>query len=217
MERFCHKCGSLVSGSGTFCPTCGASMEVEGTMNSVDLSKPVSPTFANGDVLPNGDGTMGISAPQQQVHTAGGMGYANTAASTPINGYQQPQAGYQQSAGYSQPNPNTAQYPQGAPIVYNNYNTPNTPAPNFMTTGQWMLTSLILGLVSCIPVIGFIGYLVIMLVWAFGDTQRIDRKNWARASLIWMLIAIGIIAVLFIVLLVAGISIADAIGNSYYY
>ena len=209
MERFCHKCGSLVSGSGAFCPLCGESMEVEGTngntaMNSVDLSKPASSAYtANGDVLPNGDGTMGMATPQQQVHTAGGMGYASTA----------PTGGYQQPAGYSQPNGNTAQYPQGAPIVYNNYN--NAPAPEFMTTGQWMLTSLILGLVSCIPVIGFIAYLVIMLIWAFGDTQRIDRRNWARASLIWMLIAIGIVAVLFIVILVAGISLAEIAGSYY--
>ena len=206
MERFCHKCGSLVSGSGAFCPLCGESMEVEGTTNanSVDLSKPVSPSFtANGDVLPNGDGTMGMATPQQQVHTAGGMGYANAA----------PNGGYQQPAGYSQPTSNNAQYPQGAPIVYNNYN--NAPAPEFMTTGQWMLTSLILGLVSCIPVIGFIAYLVIMLIWAFGDTQRIDRRNWARASLIWMLIAIGIVAVLFIVILVAGISLAEIAGSYY--
>lgn len=215
MERFCHKCGSLVSGSGAFCPLCGESMEVEGTMastGSVDLSKPVAPSYANGDVMPNGDGTMGMAAPQQQVHTAGGMGYANTAASTPVNGYQQPQAGYQQPAGYSQPNPNAAQYPQGAPIVYNNFGAPSA---KHMTTGQWMLTTLILGLVNCIPVIGFIAYIVILLVWAFGDSPYLDRKNWARSTLIWMLIAIGIGILAVIVLAVAGVSMAGIIADSF--
>lgn len=35
MERFCSKCGTLVSGEGAFCPQCGAPME-----SAVDLSKP---------------------------------------------------------------------------------------------------------------------------------------------------------------------------------
>ena len=37
MERFCSKCGTLVSGDGAFCPKCGAPME-----SAVDLSKPVN-------------------------------------------------------------------------------------------------------------------------------------------------------------------------------
>lgn len=35
MERFCEKCGTLVSGDGRFCPNCGAVLE-----SAVDLSKP---------------------------------------------------------------------------------------------------------------------------------------------------------------------------------
>ena len=35
MERFCDKCGTLVSGDGRFCPTCGAPME-----SAVNLDKP---------------------------------------------------------------------------------------------------------------------------------------------------------------------------------
>lgn len=38
MERFCSKCGTLVSGEGAFCPQCGAPLE-----SAVNLSKqPVS-------------------------------------------------------------------------------------------------------------------------------------------------------------------------------
>ena len=39
MERFCDKCGTLVSGDGKFCPTCGAPME-----SVVDLEKPSTPS-----------------------------------------------------------------------------------------------------------------------------------------------------------------------------
>ena len=39
MERFCDKCGTLVSGNGKFCPTCGAPME-----SAVDLGKPSTPS-----------------------------------------------------------------------------------------------------------------------------------------------------------------------------
>ena len=35
MERFCDKCGTLVSGEGTFCPNCGAVLE-----GAVNLDKP---------------------------------------------------------------------------------------------------------------------------------------------------------------------------------
>ena len=37
MERFCSKCGNLVTGDGKFCPQCGAEME-----SAVNLDKPVS-------------------------------------------------------------------------------------------------------------------------------------------------------------------------------
>lgn len=42
MERFCDKCGSLVSGDGDFCPVCGARMTGVFMNNDhgVDLSKP---------------------------------------------------------------------------------------------------------------------------------------------------------------------------------
>lgn len=41
MERFCNKCGTLVSGDGKFCPQCGEPME-----SAVDLSKPSDPAFS---------------------------------------------------------------------------------------------------------------------------------------------------------------------------
>ncbi|MDR1613888.1 MAG: hypothetical protein LBT97_14095 [Planctomycetota bacterium] len=57
----------------------------------------------------------------------------------------------------------------------------NPPVPS---VGEWMLTLL----VTAIPLIGFI----MLFVWAFGDGNP-NRKNWARASLLWTAIFLGLI------------------------
>ena len=48
--------------------------------------------------------------------------------------------------------------------------------------GDWILTIFI----TFIPVIGFI----MLLVWAFGGGASKSKSNWARATLIWMIIGI---------------------------
>jgi len=52
-----------------------------------------------------------------------------------------------------------------------------------LTVGNY----LVMFLLQLIPIVG----LVMLFVWAFGD-ENISRKNYARAQLIWLLIAIGI-------------------------
>lgn len=64
MERFCDKCGSLVSGDGEFCPSCGARMSSAFSNSSVsgggvNLSKP------SGDSMPNNSYSGGYQAPVQ--------------------------------------------------------------------------------------------------------------------------------------------------------
>jgi len=64
-----------------------------------------------------------------------------------------------------------------------------------MSMKDWFITLLI----SYIPLVGFI----MLFVWAFDSTTNQNKKNWAKASLLWMLIGIGIAILLFILFMSA--------------
>lgn len=63
-----------------------------------------------------------------------------------------------------------------------------------MTTGKWIGFMFI----NCIPIVGWLIYLILLFKWAFGSTKDLTLKSYARANLIVMLIAI-----IFIILAVA--------------
>lgn len=63
-----------------------------------------------------------------------------------------------------------------------------------ISTSDWFITMLI----TAIPVVG----IVMLFVWAFGSGTNQNKANWAKASLLWMLIG-GVIAVLFMVIFFA--------------
>lgn len=109
------------------------------------------------------------------------------------NAYQQQQY-QQQSPVYQQPAPA--------------YQQPAAPAQNELTrpmrTGEFFLTTFLIGL----PLVGFI----LCLVWAFGSSANENKRNFCRAQLIWVLIAL-VISILFGVIAAAvGASIIDEIG-----
>lgn len=60
-----------------------------------------------------------------------------------------------------------------------------------VSTGDWFVTLLL----ACIPLVGFI----MLFVWAFGGGANPSKRNWARASLIWMLIGIVPLVILGVV------------------
>lgn len=60
-----------------------------------------------------------------------------------------------------------------------------------VSLGNWMLTILIMA----IPLVN----LIMLLVWAFSGSTPVSKANWAKATLLWMLIMI-VVAVLFGVL-----------------
>ena len=192
MERFCHKCGSLVTGTGAFCPLCGEQMDVA----AVSLTKPEENTpVVENDIMPTGAGNPN-AAPVGATATAQ-MGYAAPQNNT----YAQPNTGYGQPNGYAQPNPNMAPYP-AQPMPYNNV---TAPAAKEMTVGEWVLTIFLSGL-------GMIG-LVLLFVWGFSNDTPTPKKNYARAMLIWQAIAVGIVIILYIFLFaIMGLAMTEIIN-----
>ena len=65
-----------------------------------------------------------------------------------------------------------------------------TPVPK-ISVGEWMITLL----VSAIPIVN----IIMLFVWAFGSSTNPNKSNWAKAALIWILIAI-VVSVLLIIL-----------------
>lgn len=59
-------------------------------------------------------------------------------------------------------------------------------------TSDWFLTILI----SAIPLVG----LIMLFVWSFGSGYNPNKANWAKATLIWVLIVIIIYILLFALL-----------------
>ncbi|MDP4147090.1 MAG: hypothetical protein Q8936_21885 [Bacillota bacterium] len=74
-----------------------------------------------------------------------------------------------------------------------------------LTVGNFMIMDLLM----IVPIVN----IVLLFVWAFGGNTNINKKNWAKARLIWLLIAIVFYILLFIVL---GASIFSAVNNGRY-
>lgn len=76
MERFCDKCGTLVSGDGEFCPSCGAKMEsaVSVPSSGVDLNKPagVEPMMPTPPPMPT---SMPTPTPTPNTYQGQSSGY----------------------------------------------------------------------------------------------------------------------------------------------
>ncbi|MBI2421276.1 MAG: hypothetical protein HYV27_00505 [Candidatus Hydrogenedentes bacterium] len=59
--------------------------------------------------------------------------------------------------------------------------TDRQPTETPVSTGDWLLTTFLAG----IPIVG----LIMLVVWAFGGGAPQSKANWARAMLIWAVLA----------------------------
>lgn len=76
--------------------------------------------------------------------------------------------------------------------------TPN-PAMNYpthqkapMSVSDWFVTIFI----TAIPLVG----LIMLFVWGFGSDTHPGKANWAKATLLWMLVIFGLYFMLFMVI-----------------
>ena len=58
-----------------------------------------------------------------------------------------------------------------------------------MSVGEWFIAILI----TAIPLVG----LIMLLVWAFSSGTNINKANWAKATLLWMVIGIILASFIF--------------------
>ncbi|WP_412848866.1 hypothetical protein [Brevibacillus sp. 179-C8.2 HS] len=63
-----------------------------------------------------------------------------------------------------------------------------------MSVKEWLITFLIL----MVPIVNLVMY----FVWAFGGEGNLNRKNWAKASLLIMGIGIGLYLSVFIFIMI---------------
>ena len=57
--------------------------------------------------------------------------------------------------------------------------------PEHTSTGNWFLSIFLVG----IPLVG----LILLIVWASSHSTPLSKRNWARAMLLWMVIAIVLV------------------------
>jgi hypothetical protein len=75
---------------------------------------------------------------------------------------------------------------------------PSQPPAEMMSVKDWFLTLLI----TYIPLVG----LVMLLVWAFDSNTNLNKKNWAKASLLWMVVGIALAIIFFVLFMGAFLS-----------
>ena len=87
----------------------------------------------------------------------------------------------------------------------NNYNSQNNyqmPPKQMdlspLSTGEWLLT-LIVGIIPCAG-------LILYIIWAFGNSGNLNRRNYCRASLILQVISYVLVIFFILIVVVGGIS-----------
>lgn len=122
----------------------------------------------------------------------------------PQQQYQQPQQQYQQpnqQQTYQAPVPPVAQ-PNYQQQQYQQQNRVQQSAFPPVKTGEWMLTMFLMS----IPLVGSI----MLFVWAFSSSTNPSKSSWAKATLIWGVIAGILITIVYaIIFLVAGITLSS--------
>lgn len=85
-------------------------------------------------------------------------------------------------------------YPNPAGPVFD----PREKDRQVMSVSDWFVTQLLM-------IIPFVN-LILLIVWAVSSTGNRNRANWAKASLIWVVIGIVLYALIFVIIFSIGMS-----------
>lgn len=184
---FCPKCNAENDDRNTFCIECGFTLTPmqNGNESSTYSFGSDSGAFSNPytSSIPNQEGTAFRRGAEN-----------NISWDNYPNPYAEQQAQAQQAAQqYSQPHYNQPNYtqPNYSQPMYNQPVGYNASQPDEHMTvmgwiGRWCI--------NLIPFVGPLIYFVMLIIWAFGDTQKKSLKSYARAALIVGLIGFVITA-----------------------
>lgn len=92
------------------------------------------------------------------------------------------------------------------PARYPVYNQPVAAPAQPVSVGGWIGRMLI----PFIPLVGGIVYLIMLFIWSGDSTKEETFRNWAKAQLIVMAIAV---VLSIIITIVFGVAIADMVGS----
>jgi hypothetical protein len=194
--KICGVCGHEIKDEAVFCPNCGSRCE--------------EPAYVaqDGGAVDGGNAQGDVDYSQNQQNVQPNQQYAQPnqqyAQLNQPDGQPNPQYGF----GYGQGYGNGNGYNQGYAQNYGYNATASKGAPEEpLSVGSWMLTMLVL----TIPVAN----LVMLFVWAFGEGNR-GRKNFCRASLIYVAISIVIYIVFIVLMLVVFGASAVSSSTGYY-
>lgn len=183
---FCGNCGSSLQDGAKFCGSCGAKVEPAAPANE---AQPEAKPGVSDQPQATADNTT-QSMPVKEVQSSSHTSY--TPPAQPASGYvaPQPDQGYSGQQHTYQP---AASQPYG-PFV------DNSP----LSVGQYIVMFILMA----IPLVN----LIMLFVWGFSSSENTNRKNFARASLILMAIAIG----LWIIVAIFIVGVVGSMVGSYY-
>ena len=107
--------------------------------------------------------------------------------------------------------------PVAAPYQQQAYQQPNYRQPVYqaqqneevVSTGSWVGYQLI----PLIPAVGGIIYLVMLFVWAFGDSKPATFRNWAKSQLIIMLIGVVLSIIVTVIITMLGVNLFNELSR----
>lgn len=98
---------------------------------------------------------------------------------------------------------------QGYNGQMNQYQNPSRGYP--VSVGGWIGRSLGLAVLSCIPIVGFIVYIIILVMWSKDISKEETFRNWAKAQIVVMIIIVVVVAIIAAIIALSGYALTESL------
>ena len=188
----CKNCSAQIPDGSKFCTACGHKIVVEPFVASKPQQPPQTqhtqtPPQAQPTQQPSQAQPTQVPPQTQPTQVPPQTTYTQAPPQPPYT-QAPPQPPYTQI-------PSQVQQGQGAPYNLNDAQQQTVSKNTALDAPLTVLDFFLMSLLSFVPIIGFI----FLLIWAFSGNTNINRKNYARAALVWILVSIGLVILLTII------------------